>query len=108
MSRGLLFRWLAASPILLYQKLISPLLPRSCIYEPSCSSYARTAVLRHGVLKGLVLAVTRVTRCAPGLFEGGADPVPERFSRAVVAEGYRAFRRRSSSRLRLRGRRDQE
>ena len=116
MTPRLVFRWVATSPILLYQKIISPILPNSCIYEPSCSSYARAAVLRHGVLKGLALGIARVSRCAPGFFTGGPDPVPEDFSRGAIAEGYRGFRRRGqgsarrrrSMRSRLRGRRNRE
>jgi putative membrane protein insertion efficiency factor len=58
-----------------YQLLISPLLPPSCRYFPTCSDYARQAVTRHGPLAGGWLAVKRLARCHPwgGL---GYDPVP--------------------------------
>jgi putative membrane protein insertion efficiency factor len=58
-----------------YRRLVSPLLPRACRFEPSCSEYAREAVTRHGAWRGARLAAARVLRCRPG---GGAgyDPVP--------------------------------
>ena len=61
-------------PIRLYQKVLSPLLPRSCKYHPSCSEYAAQAVVRYGVGRGTVLAVWRVLRCNPFSL-GGYDPV---------------------------------
>lgn len=59
----------------LYRACVSPLLPPLCRFEPSCSSYAREALLRHGSLKGTLLALWRVLRCNP-LGRGGLDPVP--------------------------------
>lgn len=61
----------------LYRRCLSPLLPPLCRYEPSCSAYAREALLTHGALKGALLAAWRVLRCNP-LGRGGADPVPPR------------------------------
>ncbi len=61
--------------ITLYQKLLSPLLPPSCRYTPTCSQYAREALLKHGVFRGLLLAVRRLLRCHP-FHAGGYDPVP--------------------------------
>jgi len=61
----------------LYRARVSPLLPRLCRFEPSCSAYAREALLRHGAAKGALLAVWRVLRCNP-LCRGGEDPVPGR------------------------------
>jgi hypothetical protein len=90
LSRGL--RLLFTLPILIYQYAISPLLPGVCIYSPSCSHYARQAILRHGILKGPVLALSRISRCAGGLFIGGEDPVPERFSFREIGRKYRDFR----------------
>ena len=58
-----------------YRARISPLLPPLCRFEPSCSAYAREALLRHGSVKGTLLAVWRVLRCNP-FCKGGADPVP--------------------------------
>ncbi|TVQ18145.1 MAG: membrane protein insertion efficiency factor YidD [Spirochaetaceae bacterium] len=98
-------RWVRlalALPVVVYQRLISPTLPGSCIYSPSCSEYARIAILRHG-LAGFALAILRIGRCAGGLYEGGADPVPDRISRAYL---FGSYRRRWRGR-RWRGRRDQ-
>ena len=58
-----------------YQRLISPLFPASCRYTPTCSEYARQALLSHGLLRGTWLAVRRVLRCHPWA-DGGVDPVP--------------------------------
>ncbi|MCP5372168.1 MAG: membrane protein insertion efficiency factor YidD [Hyphomicrobiales bacterium] len=58
-----------------YQLLISPMLPGSCRYQPTCSQYALEAVARHGALAGTWLAVKRLARCHP--WGGwGYDPVP--------------------------------
>jgi uncharacterized protein len=62
------------APIVLYQRVISPALPRRCKYEPTCSRYAVEAIARHGVLRGLVLAAWRLLRCNPFSY-GGYDPV---------------------------------
>jgi putative membrane protein insertion efficiency factor len=59
-----------------YQKAISPHLPPSCRYQPSCSQYAITALTRFGALKGSWMAVKRILRCNP-FSKGGYDPVPE-------------------------------
>ncbi|MHC1700612.1 MAG: membrane protein insertion efficiency factor YidD [Humidesulfovibrio sp.] len=61
--------------IWLYQRLLSPLFAGSCRFEPSCSEYARQAVLIHGPAKGSLLAAWRLLRCQP-LCRGGYDPVP--------------------------------
>lgn len=61
-----------------YQKFISPGLPPSCRFYPSCSQYAVEALQRHGALKGTLLAARRLTRCHP-FNPGGEDPVPERW-----------------------------
>lgn len=59
-----------------YQLFISPVLPGSCRYTPSCSAYAAEAVIRHGALCGGWLALKRLARCNP--FGGwGYDPVPD-------------------------------
>jgi len=62
--------------IKLYRKYISPLKRTpSCIYTPTCSSYAMEALEKYGVFKGTYLAVRRVLRCHP-FHKGGYDPVP--------------------------------
>ncbi len=58
-----------------YQLAISPLLPPSCRFYPSCSCYAIEALQRHGALKGAWLAARRIARCHPWN-PGGHDPVP--------------------------------
>jgi len=60
----------------IYQAILSPLLPASCRFKPTCSAYAVEAVTRHGPLRGLWLAFKRLLRCRPGCL-GGDDPVPE-------------------------------
>ena len=62
------------APILAYQRLISPALPRRCKYEPTCSRYAVQALGEYGILKGLALAAWRLLRCNPWS-HGGYDPV---------------------------------
>lgn len=58
----------------LYQRLISPMLPPSCRFYPTCSQYAYEAIDRYGLLKGGLKAVGRVSRCHP-FNPGGYDPV---------------------------------
>ncbi len=60
-----------------YQLILSPVLPSSCRFVPSCSAYAYQAVERFGALRGAGLAVRRLARCHPW-HEGGHDPVPDR------------------------------
>ena len=68
-----------AYPLLLlikfYRIFISPLLPPSCRFYPTCSAYAYEAISRHGAFRGSWLAVRRILRCHP-LNPGGFDPVP--------------------------------
>lgn len=66
---------LACAALGIYRRYLSPLLPRSCRFHPTCSAYALEAVRRHGAARGLALAAGRVLRCHP-LHPGGVDPVP--------------------------------
>lgn len=59
-----------------YQLLISPLLPASCRYTPTCSSYALEALRKHGLFKGGWLAIKRIFSCNPW-GGSGHDPVPD-------------------------------
>lgn len=58
-----------------YQRGLSPLLPKSCRFVPTCSEYALQAVNKHGVVKGLTLSFFRIIKCHP-FHPGGYDPVP--------------------------------
>lgn len=60
-----------------YRLLLSPFLIASCRFYPSCSEYAQQAIMEHGVLRGLWLAIKRLSRCHPW-HAGGIDPVPAR------------------------------
>ena len=83
---GRIARGLVSAPIVLYQRLVSPLIPRRCKYEPTCSRYAVEAIREYGILRGLVLAGWRLLRCNPWSY-GGYDPV----------EAQRVFRTRSDA-----------
>ena len=66
--------WLLALPIRGW-RLVSRYLPPRCRFSPSCSEYAREALERHGLIRGLPLAARRIARCHP-LGASGYDPVP--------------------------------
>lgn len=72
--RGVLV-WLLILPIRLYQVCISPYTPPSRRFVPTCSEYARQAIMKHGPLKGTFLAARRLLRCNPW-GGSGYDPVP--------------------------------
>ena len=59
-----------------YRIFISPLKKPCCIFQPTCSEYAIEAIEKHGIIKGIYLAVKRLLKCHPW-HEGGYDPVPE-------------------------------
>jgi len=69
-------KYIALVLIRFYQRFISPLLPPSCRFEPSCSHYGYEAINRYGILRGGWLAVKRIGRCQP-FNPGGYDPVPD-------------------------------
>ncbi len=59
-----------------YQFFISPWLGKNCRYNPTCSDYAKEALLTYGVIKGLYLATRRILRCHPFSKSEYYDPVP--------------------------------
>lgn len=61
-----------------YQRFISPLLPPSCRYYPTCSTYMIQALQKHGAIKGSLMGIARILRCNP-FVKGGLDPVPAFF-----------------------------
>ena len=65
------------APLRLYQRFVSPALPRRCKYEPTCSAYAVEAVRELGPARGLIVAGWRLLRCNP-FSHGGYDPVEAR------------------------------
>ena len=68
-------KYAVLSLIWVYQKTLSPLLPTSCRYSPSCSNYSHEAVEKYGAFKGVWLGVKRLGRCRP-MGGQGFDPVP--------------------------------
>jgi uncharacterized protein len=70
---------LLSAPIRAYRAALSPLMPNSCRFTPSCSAYALEALHQHGPIKGLWLTARRLARCHPITWLGGSsgfDPVP--------------------------------
>ncbi len=68
-----IFIWLIQG----YRTLISPLLPPTCRFQPTCSMYAIQAIERFGIWPGVWMATKRILRCHP-FHPGGYDPVPEK------------------------------
>ena len=66
MKRGILYL------LVLYKRIISPLLPPACRFSPTCSEYMRLAVMKHGVMSGVYLGLSRLLRCHPW-HPGGID-----------------------------------
>jgi uncharacterized protein len=65
------------APVRLYQRLISPALPRRCKYEPTCSAYAVEAIRQLGPVRGTIVGAWRLARCNP-FSHGGYDPLEAR------------------------------
>ncbi|PTB97648.1 membrane protein insertion efficiency factor YidD [Marivirga lumbricoides] len=68
-------RKVVSLPIIFYQYGISPFFPASCRYTPTCSEYAKQAIMKHGIIKGTKLAAKRIAKCHPW-GGSGHDPVP--------------------------------
>lgn len=77
-------RNLAEGCLRLYKTLISPFLPVSCRYVPTCSEYTAEAIARHGIFHGTALGLGRLLRCNP-FSRGGYDPVPAKPGEKSVA-----------------------
>jgi putative membrane protein insertion efficiency factor len=61
--------------IRIYQTLISPLLPSTCRFSPTCSQYSKQSLIKYGLIKGSILSVKRILKCNPW-GGNGYDPVP--------------------------------
>ncbi len=68
-------KYLLVALITVYQKMLSPWLPDACRFTPTCSQYAKEAMLKYGLLRGLGLSLKRMSKCHP-FHAGGYDPVP--------------------------------
>ncbi len=68
--------------IKIYQLIISPFLPGSCRYYPTCSHYFVEALEKRGFFTGTFLGIKRILKCNP-FFEGGYDPVPMRQDKII-------------------------
>ena len=69
-----MFRTFGLNAIKGYRRIVSPMLPRSCRFTPSCSLYTLQAVEKYGLLRGSFMGARRILRCHP-FSEGGYDPV---------------------------------
>ena len=72
----------ALALIKFYKLAVSPYLPSTCIYQPTCSEYSAEAIEQHGVLRGIWMGMKRIVRCNP-FTTGGLDPVPVRNEDAI-------------------------
>ena len=73
MKKVIIFPFLAI--IKFYQNFISPLLPPTCRYTPTCSEYAKQSLVKHGLIKGSFISIKRIIKCNPW-GGNGYDPVP--------------------------------
>jgi len=73
MKKVIIFPFLAI--IKFYQNFISPLLPSTCRYTPTCSEYAKQSLVKHGLIKGSFISMKRIIKCNPW-GGNGYDPVP--------------------------------
>ena len=71
-----MLRWIALKMLRFYKRFISPMLPPSCRFYPTCSIYTYEAIDRYGFFRGSWMGVKRISRCQP-FHPGGYDPVPE-------------------------------
>lgn len=64
------------SPVYFYKGVISPILPHSCRFYPTCSSYYLEAIDKFGIIKGNIIGIKRIFSCSPFTKKSGYDPVP--------------------------------
>jgi len=83
-----------------YKRWISPALPPSCRYVPTCSEYAAEAVERYGVLRGGFIAAWRLLRCHP-FVKGGYDPVVKGVDHCIERDGWGSHAARTTNDERL-------
>ena len=76
MKRRNIFKKFFLLPVYFFKFCISPLLPHSCLFTPTCSNYMLKAVEEFGVLKGFWIGLKRLFRCNPWQKKRGYDPVP--------------------------------
>ena len=70
-----MIRRIALLMVRFYQRVISPILPKSCRFYPTCSEYTYQAIEKYGVIKGIYLGIKRISKCHP-FHPGGNDPLP--------------------------------
>lgn len=70
------FRFLGKIPIYIYKGIISPLLPHTCRFFPTCSSYFLQAIDQFGLFKGAMIGFKRIAKCNPKTKTCGYDPLP--------------------------------
>ena len=76
-------KYLLIGIVHLYQRVVSPWMPDSCRFKPTCSAYSIEALQKHGAVKGGWLTIKRISRCHPW-GDGGYDPVPEQKTETKV------------------------
>lgn len=69
-------RFIFKIPVYIYKGILSPLIPHTCRFYPTCSSYSIEAIDKFGIIKGFSLTIKRLARCNPKNEKCGYDPVP--------------------------------
>ncbi len=92
MSIKKILRFIFVLPIKFYRYVISPYTPSSCRHVPTCSEYAVQAVEKHGIAKGFVLGIKRLSKCHPW-GTTGYDPVPPPGVNVFKFSGYQEKRK---------------
>lgn len=90
-----MFKFIAKFFIYFYKFIVSPILPRSCRFIPSCSDYALEAIEKYGFLKGFILTTKRVLSCHPFSKKNSLDEVPQNLSYISPFKYFAKFRKKS-------------